>query len=139
MDAYVNFAWSTVLVPPNTPIAGTSLTVALGTGTRFPAAPFYAVAKPQRVKPLSTNCELVRVTAVVGDVLTITRAQGITTAKTIALGWEFYNGITSELLDQIIAAAAPPAMITNTHVYFATPNGRYLKIAGASVASLPPP
>ncbi len=104
MDAFADFAWSTVLAAPVTPTAGTSITLALGTGARFPTVPYYVVAKPPNLRPLYTNAEILRVTARVGDVLTVARAQSGSAAKTIAIGWEIYNFISAEVLADIAAS-----------------------------------
>lgn len=137
MDAFADFAWSTVLGAPVSPAAGTTITLALGTGAGFPVAPYYVIAKPPGARPLLSNAEILRVTARTGDVITVTRAQGPSTAKLIAVGWEIYNAITAEFLTELIALL--PAKVTETHLYVATPTiGHWLKIAGANVTVLPP-
>jgi len=42
LDSYRNFAIATVATPPAPATSGTSLTVALGQGARFPTPPFNA-------------------------------------------------------------------------------------------------
>jgi hypothetical protein len=135
MDALANFGYSTVAVAPVPALSGTSLTVVADT---FPAAPFNVTVWPVDAPlPLSSNAEIIRVTAKAGLVFTILRAQEGTSAKPIAAGWNFANSITKALLESIIDLCA--VQITETHAYFATPTaGRYLKIAGANVGSLPP-
>src|SRR4029434_8177124 len=47
-DAHKNLASSTVATPPSPPGTGSTLVVAAGQGTRFPAAPFDATVSPSR-------------------------------------------------------------------------------------------
>lgn len=105
-DAHKNFAYSTVATAPTPATSGTSLTVATGDGAKFPTAPFNATVWPAAVQPLSSNAEIVRVTSVVGDVLTITRAQESTTAVSIAVGYQIAATITKKTFDDIEAAIA---------------------------------
>lgn len=83
MDAHKNFALSTLASPPDG-TSGTSLTVATGHGTRFPAAPFNVTLWPAGVASTVSNAEIVRVTAKATDVFTVTRAQEGTSARTHA-------------------------------------------------------
>lgn len=101
MDAHKNFAIGTVLVPPSPAISGTSLTLDASQGTLFPTVPFNAILFPVDASPSSTNAEIVRITNTVGDVLTITRAQEGTTARTIAAGWKLAAGLTAKVLTDI--------------------------------------
>lgn len=83
-----DYATSLVAIAPSPdPLSGTSLTVTAGQGTLFPAVPFDATAHPADQLPIFSIAEKVTVTNVTGDVLTITRAQGSTTAKAISIGW----------------------------------------------------
>ncbi len=86
MDYYKNFAYSTVLTAPVPAASGTSLIVAAGEGAYFPTVPFNATIWPASVIPRPTNAEIVRVTLIVGDTLTITRTQEGTSARTIIVG-----------------------------------------------------
>jgi len=101
MDALKNFAYSTVATPPSPATSGTSLVVASGQGALFPAAPFDATIWPAGVQPLSTNAEIVRVTAVATDTFTITRAQYGTTAQSITAGYQIAQTIDANLLNQL--------------------------------------
>jgi hypothetical protein len=85
-DAHKNFAYTTVAVAPSPATSGLSLTVATGKGALFPAPPFNASVWPVNTIPLQSTAEIVRVTNIVGDVLTISRAQEDTTARTILVG-----------------------------------------------------
>jgi len=71
----------------------------------MPAAPFNATVWPASVTPSSTNAEIVRVTAVVGDTLTIVRAQEGTSARTIVVGDQFANTVTAKVFTDIEAAS----------------------------------
>jgi hypothetical protein len=102
MDAHKNFAFGAkVAVAPAPALSGGQLTLEAGGGALMPAAPFNATAWPDAVLPLATNAEIVRVTAVVGDVLTIVRAQEGSAAKAIAVGYQFMAGVTAKTLTDI--------------------------------------
>jgi hypothetical protein len=100
VDALNNFAYSNVATAPSPATSGTSLVVTAGQGSLFPAAPFDATIWPAGVQPLTTNAEIVRVTAVSTDTLTITRAQYGTTAQSIAVGYQIAQTITANLFTE---------------------------------------
>lgn len=105
-DKHANFAYTSVAVAPSPPSSGTSLTVAAGTGALFPTAPFNCTVWPANPAgglsfPTSTNAEIVRVTAVVGDVLTITRTQEGTSARAISIGDQIGNAMTVKVITDI--------------------------------------
>ena len=91
---------STVATAPSPATSGTSLTVTAGQGSRFPTPPFEVTIFPTGSQPLASNAEIVGVTAVSGDTLTITRAQEGTTARSIVVG------------DQIAATSLPMLHVT---------------------------
>lgn len=101
MDQLKNFAYSNVATPPSPATSGTSLVVTSGQGALFPTAPFDATIWPAGVQPLSTNAEIVRVTAVSTDTFTITRAQYGTTAQSITAGYQIAQTIDANLLNQL--------------------------------------
>jgi microcystin-dependent protein len=101
MDAHKNFAYSIVATGPSPAISGTSLVVQAGSGSKFPSPPFNATVWPLTQQPLDTNSEIVRVTNIVGDTLTITRAQESTTAQPIAANFQISAGITAKTLTDI--------------------------------------
>lgn len=101
MDALKNFAYSTVATAPSPATSGTSLVVAAGEGARFPTAPFNAVVWPANTQPLPTNAEVVRVTVVSTDTLTITRAQESSSARSIVVGDQIAAAITSKVLTDL--------------------------------------
>ncbi len=108
-DAHTNFAYSAVATAPSPATSGTSLDVTAGQGALFPAVPFNATIWPAGVQPLSTNAEIVRVTARTTDTLTITRAQESSSARTVVVGDQIAAGITvrtltdAESYDDILA------------------------------------
>jgi microcystin-dependent protein len=88
-----DFATSTVLTPPSPADSGTTIVVQSGHGTRFPAVPFMATIHPASELPTLDNAEKVEVTARTTDTLTVLRAQGSTTAKSIEAGWRISNAV----------------------------------------------
>lgn len=101
MDAHKNFSYSTVATAPSPATSGTSLVVATGDGAKFPAAPFNATVWPAGAQATTANAEIVRVTAVSTDTLTITRAQESTSARTIVVGDQIQAGITAKTVRDI--------------------------------------
>lgn len=100
-DALANFAYSTVATAPGPATSGTSLTVAAGNGALFPAPPFNATVWPAGIAPTTANAEIVRVTGISTDTLTIVRAQEGSTAESIAVGWQISATITAKTLTDI--------------------------------------
>lgn len=101
-DAHRNFAYSTVLTPPTPATSGTALTLATGGGSLMPEPPpFNGVAWPPGVLPLSSNAEVVRVTAITGDKLSIERAQEGSTAQPIRVDYQFAAAITVKTIADI--------------------------------------
>jgi len=101
VDQIKNFSYSLVATPPSPATSGTSLVVTAGQGALFPTAPFDATIWPAGVQPLTTNAEIVRVTAVSTDTFTITRAQYGTTAQSITAGYQIAQTIDANLLNQL--------------------------------------
>ena len=100
-DAHRNFSYSTVATAPAPASSGTSLVVAIGDGVRFPPAPFNATIWPTASQPLATNAEIVRVTAIATDTLTIARAQEGSLARTVVAGDQIAATITTEWMNRI--------------------------------------
>lgn len=103
-DGHKNFSYSTVATAPSPASSGTSLTVASGDGSKFPAVPFNATVWPASTQPTTANAEIVRVTAISTDTLTITRAQESTSARSIIVGDQIAATITSKVITDIEAA-----------------------------------
>ena len=102
MDAHKNFAYSLITVAPAPASSGTSMTVA--DGTVFPSAPFNATVWPVDELPLAANAEIVRVTNIAGNVLTVTRAQESSSARTIVVGDQIAATVTNKTLTDIESA-----------------------------------
>ncbi len=102
-DAHANLAYSTVATAPSPATSGTSLVVSSGHGTRFPAAPFNATIWPTGEIATPANAEIVRVTAISTDTLTITRAQESTSARTVIVGDQIAATITAKTLTDVEA------------------------------------
>jgi hypothetical protein len=109
MDAHKNFAVSAVATAPSPATSGTSLVVTAGHGTRFPAVPFNATVWPDGDMPTPVNSEIVRVTNISTDTLTIARAQETTeggpAARSIQIGDQIAATITVRTLTDIETAA----------------------------------
>lgn len=100
-DNYKNFAYSTVASAPSPATTGTSLDVASGEGTLFPAVPFNATVWPAGTQPLPTNAEIVRVTNISTDTLTIIREQEGTTARSITNGDQIAASVTAKTFTDV--------------------------------------
>lgn len=94
-DVLKNFAYSTVATAPSPATTGTSLVVTAGEGARFPAVPFNATVWATGTAPLPTNAEVVRVTAISTDTLTITRNVEGTSARSVIVGDQIAATITA--------------------------------------------
>ena len=103
-DAHKNFAYSTVATAPSPASSGTSLVVASGDGSKFPAVPFNATVWPASSQPTTANAEIVRVTNVSTDTFTITRTQESTSARTIVVGDQIAATITAKTLTDVETA-----------------------------------
>lgn len=111
-DAHKNFAYSTVATAPSPASSGTSLVVAAGDGSKFPAAPFNATVWPANSQPTTANAEIVRVTAKSTDTFTITRAQESSSARSIGVGDQIAATITAKLLTDIETVASAAASVS---------------------------
>lgn len=139
-DAHANLAYATVATAPAPAASGTSLTVANGLGALFPTAPFNCTVYPPNVSPLASNAEIVRVTAVVGDVFTITRAQEGTTARNIATGWQIANTATKLVFTDIENAmiqfvSAGTTKASASEVVFSNSNGVSFGVDGQTITA----
>jgi hypothetical protein len=89
--------------------AATSVALQTGQGSKLPAAPFNLIwwNSTDYPNPQSDpNVEIVRVTAVVSDTITITRAQESTAASSKNTGAKTYSfvlGITAKMISDIAA------------------------------------
>jgi hypothetical protein len=106
-DAHKNFAYSTVATAPSPASSGTSLVVSTGDGTKFPGVPFNATIWPSGAQPLTTNAEIVRVTAISTDTLTIVRAQESSSARSVVIGDQIAATITAQSMDDCEGNMSP--------------------------------
>jgi len=108
-----NLATTTITAHPGPPTSATSVTVADGTGSRLFVG--MAVIHPANTTPTPSNAEVVSITDVTGDVLTIVRAQESSAARAIATGDVITQGITAAMWDTLVASNAAKANATHTH------------------------
>ena len=110
-----NFTITTVATAPSPATSGTSLVVAAGTGSLF-ALNEPAIIFPVNDQPLVANAEIVMVTNVATDTLTITRTQESTSARTIVEGDIIIQGITAKDWNDLIT------LVSGKITAFADPN-----------------
>jgi hypothetical protein len=146
-DAHKNFAVTQVVTPPSPANSGTSLTVTSGGGALLPAAPFNCVVYPTLTYPLSTNAEIVRVTSVVGDTLTIVRAQESSSARSILAGDTIGNVTSVKVFTDIESAinalpqsaiqsvSAGTAVATSPMVVFSNSNNVSFGLNGSVITA----
>lgn len=103
-DFHTNFAYSLVATAPSPASSGTSLIVTAGTGVLFPLPPFNATVWATGASPVSTNAEIIRVTAISTDTFTIERAQESSSARTVIIGDQIAATITSKTMTDIESA-----------------------------------
>jgi len=132
VDARSNFAYSTIATAPVTATAGTSLVVAAGHGTRFPAPPFNAVIWPASQNPLTTNAEIVRVTAVSTDTFTITRTTESSASRSVQVGDQIHAGVTSKWFNDIVEG--PSSATANAIVRYDSTTGKLVKNTTCTIA-----
>lgn len=100
-DLHKNFAYSLVATAPSPATSGTSLVVTAADGAIFPTVPFQAVIWQTGVQPLAANAEIVTVTAISTDTLTIVRAQEGSVARTVVIGDQIAAVITNQTLKNL--------------------------------------
>jgi len=131
-DAHKNFSYGTVLTAPSPATTGTTLVLNSGEGADFPQpstdGEYNVTIWPTGVQPLSSNAEIVRVTARTTDTLTITRQQEGTSARTVVVGDQVALTITAKVATDIEAAGVssqvknetPGGLINGSNVNFTT-------------------
>lgn len=116
-DAHRNFAYSTVKGTnqgdTSNPGTGTTLTVQNGDGLKFPPVPFNATVWPTATQPLSTNAEVIRVTDIDGDTMTIVRQQESSSSRSVIVGDQIAATITNKTLTD---AEAPLTYWAPVHI-----------------------
>src|SRR5437773_1119949 len=120
-DTHKNFAYSTVATAPSPADTGTSLVVQTGDGAKFPTPPFNATVWAVGDQPSTANAEIVRVTAILGDTLTIARTQESTAARTILVGDEIAATITAKTLTDAETSPTPQLSIFSANGTWAKP------------------
>jgi hypothetical protein len=105
-DAHRNFAIGSVATPPAPATTGTSLILNPGQGASMPAPPFNLTVWPVGNAPDANNAEIVRVTAITADTLTIVRAQEGSNARTIIASDAVMAGITVRTVTDVEKAVA---------------------------------
>jgi hypothetical protein len=100
-DSHKNFVSTSVVTAPSPANSGTSLTITAGSGSRFPTPPFNCVVYPNSIFPTHLNTEIVRVTNVSTDTLTIVRAQENSTTRSITAGDIIAMTVTAKVLTDI--------------------------------------
>jgi hypothetical protein len=102
--------------------AATSITLQSGQGSKLPAAPFNLICWNSTDYPnlaIDPNVEIVRVTAIVADTITVTRGQEGTSAtnkNTAGKTYSFMLGITAKMITDI-AAALPSGTPVHDEVF----------------------
>lgn len=114
-DGHANLAASLVATAPSPATSGTSLVITAASGTFFPAVPFNATIWPAgTAAPTHANGEIVRVTAISTDTLTIARAQEGTSARTVIVGDQIAATVTAKTLTDVEAIAGGVTGTTGT-------------------------
>lgn len=98
-DAHKNFGITTVTVAPVPPTGG--ITVVVSDSTVFPAVPFNATVWPAGAQATRSNAEIVRVTNIVSNTLTISRTTESSSARSITSGDQIAATITKKTLTDI--------------------------------------
>ncbi len=89
------------MASPPSSTDGVTLTVATGTGSRFPTVPFNATLWPASVQPTVSNAEIVRVTGIASDTFTVVRAQEGSSARTHSANDQIAATITARTLTDV--------------------------------------
>jgi hypothetical protein len=133
-DAHKNLAISTVQTAPTPPTSGTLVAVASGEFTRFPTAPFSATIWPANQLPNPVTAEVVRVTQVAGDWLTIVRGQEGTVARSIVAGDLIGATITVKTITDLEAGTNFPQLVSAGDVSL----GGHIHLTGAGTHLIAP-
>ena len=100
VDGVPNFAVGQVVTAPSTATAGTTLTLKAGEGAKF-SSPGNAYVGPPGTDPPAAICEIVRITGIAGDVLTIVRTQESSTNRSILVGDRVMQRATKKTFDDL--------------------------------------
>ena len=141
IDGTANFARVTVSLGYDN--AATSIVLTGGDGAKLPATPFNATwwnATDYADPTDDPNREIVRVTVISTDTLTITRAQESTSASTKNTGSKTYRliaGLTAKMVTDLTALLLPMTDVTGTSVTMVANNAYMAHNAAQVVAALP--
>lgn len=105
-DTHTNLAYTLVATAPSPAISGTSLVVTATYGATLGTPPFNMTVWATGVAPTTANAEIVRVTGISTDTLTIVRGQEGSGARSIQVGDQIANSITAKVLTDIEAFLA---------------------------------
>lgn len=134
-DQRKNLAAGVVLTAPVPATTGVTIILQAGQGAFFPAPPFNATLWPANTVPTIANAEFVRVTAVVGDTLTITRAQQASTGKVAVVGFQIAETWTALDLQNIERVLSGKILNVNGTTGSNTTGLPYLTIKAAVTAA----
>lgn len=115
-DAHKNFAITTVSIPPTPATSGTSLTVQ--DASVFPAVPFNATVWPLDQNAVASNSEIVRVTGIASNTLTITRTQETSSARTILASDRIAATITAKTVTDMETVLSGTTALPNGQLFF---------------------
>jgi hypothetical protein len=135
-DAHKNFAITTVVSAPTPAASGT--TIVVSDGTVFPAVPFNATIWPANVQPTAANAEVIRVTNIATNTLTVTRIQESSSARSILVGDQIADTITAKTLTDLETVLNTlVAVVSKSANYTATTSDRVILVTGTSTITLP--
>lgn len=100
-DNHTNLAYALVATAPSPATSGTSLVVTAGFGSTLGTPPFNMTVWATGVAPTASNAEIVRVTNISTDTLTITRTQEGTSARAIIIGDQIAVTATAKVFTDI--------------------------------------
>lgn len=100
-DNHTNLAYALVATAPSPATSGTSLVVTTGFGSTLGTPPFNMIVWATGTAPTNANAEIVRVTNISTDTLTITRAQEGTIARTVVIGDQIATTMTAKTFTDI--------------------------------------
>ena len=102
-DNHTNLAYTLVASAPAPANSGTSLVVTAGFGATLGTPPFNMVVWATGVAPTQSNAEIVRVTGISTDTLTIVRSQEGSAARNIVIGDQIAVAVSAKVLTDIEA------------------------------------
>ena len=106
-ETHEEFALSSVLTPPSPGTSGTTLVLQSGDGAKFSSAtPYNVTVWPAGTVATSANAEIVRVTGLTGDTMTVTRAQQGTTPQDITAGYHVAVTVNASTVTDVKGAVA---------------------------------